>query len=99
MAGPAPLRMGLGMGRAVIGALERGGITVAGYRWTWRPGLKGGIFEEHREQNRRFAKDIEGFGGSVPQADVNGENCQCSTRAVFRGQGGRFVNPFAGRAA
>ena len=97
MPGPAPLRMGLGMGRAVIDALAAGGITVAGYRWVWRPGLKGGVFEEHRAQNRRFATDIEGFDGHIPQADVNGENCQCSTRTIFRGEGGRFVNPFGPR--
>lgn len=97
MAGPAPLRMGLGMGVAVMSALERGGISVGGYRWTWRPGLKGGIFEEHRAQNRKFATDIEGFDGNIPQADVNGDSCMCSLRTIFRGAGGRFVPGPGGR--
>ena len=96
MAGPAPLRMGLGMGQAVIEALQKGGITVAGYRWTWRPGLKGGVYEDHRAQNRKFADDIEGFDGHIPQADVNGDYCMCSLRTIFRGEGGRFV-PGPGR--
>ena len=87
--------MGLGMGQAVQDALKKGGITAAGFRWTWRPGLKGGVYEEHRAQHRKFAKDLEGFDGHIPQADVNGASCQCSTRTIWRGKGGRFVRPLA----
>lgn len=81
---------GVGGGPLVLAALERSGITVAGYFWRWRPGLKGGVFPPHKDLNGQWGADAEAFG-VWPREDVNGAYCQCDAQIVFRDSRGRFA--------
>lgn len=90
MVAPDPNRSGLAQGRKVIDALRKGGITAAGWFWRWRPGLGGGVFDPHQAQNGEFVTDILEWP-ALPQDDVNGDYCMCSTQTVWRGEGGRFA--------
>lgn len=82
---------GFAQGALVTNALGLVGVVPAGWRWRWRPGLAGGVFPKHLDLNRQFETDILEFG-SLPQADVNGDYCECQLVTVWRDtRTGRFT--------
>lgn len=91
--------MGLAMGGAVRNALADGGVTIAGMRWLWYPGLKGGTFEGHLARNNSVVfNDGEGWYGddvmtlgAMPGFGVNGAYCMCQVRWLLRDANGRFL--------
>lgn len=91
--------MGLAMGGAVKDALTVSGVTVAGMRWLWYPGMKGGAFEPHVARNNSVVfNDGEGWygdnvaeAGAMPGFGVNGAYCMCAIRWLLRDEKGRFL--------
>ena len=90
--------MGIAMGSAVRKALAASGITVAGHRWEWAPGRKGGTFEPHLRRDKVNVWNPDGFvgdnaaeWGALPGEGVNADYCMCSTRWLLRGADGRFL--------
>lgn len=68
------------------------GVRVGGYRWRWRPGLKGGTFPPHYHQNNEYASDSGDFE-ALPGEDVNGAYCACQLVPQYRTADGRFARP------
>lgn len=82
---------GFAQGKKVTEALTKVGIVAAGWIWRWHPGTKGGVFPKHLALNGRWATDISTYD-SLPQADVNGDYCECQLQTRWRDQRtGRFA--------
>jgi hypothetical protein len=77
---------------ATVNALAGHGVRVAGYRWRWALGLKGGTYPPHRHQNGEFVVDAGDFE-ALPGEDVNGNNCACNLIPQYRDASGRFAKP------
>lgn len=84
--------MGFADSPATVNALAGHGVRVAGYRWRWALGLKGGTYPPHRHQNGEFVVDAGEFE-ALPGEDVNGDNCACNLIPQYRGPDGRFAKP------
>jgi hypothetical protein len=84
--------MGFADSPATVNALAGHGVRVAGYRWRWALGLKGGTYPPHRHQNGEFVTDAGDFE-ALPGEDVNGNNCACNLIPQYRGPDGRFAKP------
>lgn len=82
---------GFAQGKKVTQSLAKVGIIAAGWFWRWHPGTKGGVFPKHLALSGQFRNDILGFG-AMPQADVNGDYCECQLQTLWRDQRtGRFA--------
>ena len=84
--------MGFADSPATVNALAGYGVRVAGYRWRWALGLKGGTYPPHRHQNGEFVTDAGDFE-ALPGEDVNGGSCACNLIPQYRGPDGRFAKP------
>lgn len=84
--------MGFADSPATVNALAGHGVRVAGYRWRWALGLKGGTYPPHRHQNGEFVVDAGDFE-ALPGEDVNGDTCACNLIPQYRGPDGRFAKP------
>lgn len=68
------------------------GVRVSGYVWRWAPGLKGGTFPPHYDQNGNHAPTADSFD-AYPGEDVNGDSCTCNLPPVYRNSDGTFARP------
>lgn len=90
---------GIAQGAAVQRALASEGIQIAGLRWQWYPGLKGGVFEPHQRRDGiavfnagdGFTGDNAAEYGALPGEGVNKDFCMCQIRWILRGADGRFL--------
>lgn len=88
---------GFAQGDVVRTALAGKGITVAGYRWKWLPGIKLGVFPPHLARHNATVFDIEGWpatldgAGAFPGLGWNGKTCMCSVKWILRDTKGRFA--------
>ena len=90
--------LGLAQGPAVRRALAAVGVTVAGIRWHWAPGSKGGTYDPHFSRDRVTVFNPEGFVGEPQYGKLPGDGlspndryCRCGYALVLRGTGGRFL--------
>lgn len=102
-----PESLGFAQGAAVRRAMAAVGITVAGIRWLWAPGIiHGGTYEPHLRRHNVAVWNPDGFVGDNPDVHgaipgdgraVNSRYCGCGYRLLLRGSGGRFLPEEIGR--
>jgi hypothetical protein len=68
------------------------GVYPTAAIWRWHPGVKGGVFEEHRDLNGERAGSEFEFSDH-PDTSVNAQWCQCQIQIQYRDDRGRYAPP------